>query len=140
MPQTQDYVTNGKLNSIIYELKSDLREVDTKHEKLYTELRHSNQLLNTTLLNLNNSIDKNIEVMDNITKSLEKTQQEVTIMKHENISRDYILKDLEEFKEEASGKLSSKFGETVKLVGFIITAFSAIVVAIIQAAPSLFGG
>lgn len=139
MPQNEEFVTNGKLNSVIYEIKTELREVDNKHEKFYTELRHSNQMLNTTLLNLNNSIDKNIEVMDNITKSLEKTQNDVMVMKHENISRDYILKDLEDFKEETSSKLSSRFAETVKLVGIIGGVFGTIIVAIINIAPALFG-
>lgn len=139
MPQNEEFVTNGKLNSVIYEIKTELREVDNKHEKFYTELRHSNQMLNTTLLNLNNSIEKNIEVMDNITKSLEKTQNDVMVMKHENISRDYILKDLEDFKEETSSKLSSRFAETVKLVGIIGGVFGTIIVAIINIAPALFG-
>lgn len=139
MPQNEEFVTNGKLNSVIYEIKTELREVDNKHEKFYTELRHSNQMLNTTLLNLNNSIDKNIEVMNNITKSLEKTQNDVMVMKHENISRDYILKDLEDFKEETSSKLSSRFAETVKLVGIIGGVFGTIIVAIINIAPALFG-
>lgn len=139
MPQNEEFVTNGKLNSVIYEIKTELREVDNKHEKLYTELKHSNQMLNTTLLNLNNSIDKNIEVMNNITKSLEKTQNDVMVMKHENISRDYILKDLEDFKEETSSKLSSRFAETVKLVGIIGGVFGTIIVAIINIAPALFG-
>ena len=139
MPQNEEFVTNGKLNSVIYEIKTELREVDNKHEKLYTELRHSNQMLNTTLLNLNNSIEKNIEVMDNITKSLEKTQNDVMVMKHENVSRDYILKDLEDFKEETSSKLSSRFAETVKLVGIIGGVFGTIIVAIINIAPALFG-
>lgn len=139
MPESQNYVTNGQLNTVVYELKNELKDIDNKHDKFYTELRHSNQMLNTTLLNLNNSIDKNIEVMDNITKSLEKTQSDVTIMKHENISRDYILKDLEDFKEETSGKLSSRFAETVKLVGIISGVFGTIIVAIINLAPALFG-
>lgn len=139
MPENQEYVTNGKLNNVIFELKTELRDVDNKHEKLYTELRHSNQMLNTTLSNLNNSIDKNLEVMNNINKSLEKTQDEVTIMKHENISRDYILKDLEEFKEETAGKLSSRFTEIIKLVGIISGVFGTIIVAIINLAPLLFG-
>lgn len=139
MPQNEEFVTNGKLNNVIYEIKTELREVDNKHEKLYTELKHSNQMLNTTLLNLNNSIDKNIEVMNNITKSLEKTQNDVMVMKHENISRDYILKDLEDFKEETSSKLSSRFAETVKLVGIIGGVFGTIIVAIINIAPALFG-
>lgn len=139
MPQNEEFVTNGKLNSVIYEIKTELREVDNKHEKFYTELRHSNQILNTTLMNLNKSIEKNIEVMDNITKSLEKTQNDVMVMKHENVSRDYILKDLEDFKEETSGKLSSRFAETVKLVGIIGGVFGTIIVAIINIAPALFG-
>lgn len=139
MPQNEEYVTSGKLNSVIYEIKTELREVDNKHEKLYTELRHSNQMLNTTLLNLNSSIEKNIEVMDNITKSLEKTQNDVMIMQHENVSRDYILKDLEDFKEETSSKLSSRFAETIKLVGIIGGVFGTIIVAIINIAPALFG-
>lgn len=139
MPENQDFVTNGKLNAVVYEIKSEMKDIDNKHEKFYTELRHSNQMLNTTLLNLNNSIDRNIEVMDNITKSLEKTQSDVTVMKHENISRDYILKDLEDFKEETSGKLSSRFTETVKLVGIIGGVFGTIIVAIINIAPALFG-
>lgn len=139
MPQNEEFVTNGKLNSVIYEIKTELREVDNKHEKFYTELRHSNQMLNTTLLNLNNSIEKNIEVMDNITKSLEKTQNDVMVMKHENVSRDFILKDLEDFKEETSSKLSSRFAETVKLVGIIGGVFGTIIVAIINIAPALFG-
>lgn len=139
MPQNEEFVTNGKLNSVIYEIKTELREVDNKHEKFYTELRHSNQILNTTLMNLNKSIEKNIEVMDNITKSLEKTQNDVMVMKHENVSRDYILKDLEDFKEETSSKLSSRFVETIKLVGIISGVFGTIVVAIINLAPLLFG-
>lgn len=139
MSQNEEFVTSGKLNSVIYEIKTELREVDNKHEKFYTELRHSNQILNTTLMNLNKSIEKNIEVMDNITKSLEKTQNDVMVMKHENVSRDYILKDLEDFKEETSSKLSSRFAETIKLVGIIGGVFGTIIVAIINIAPLLFG-
>ena len=78
--------------------------------------------------------------MKEISQDLKETKDDISTIKTENISRDFILKDLEEFKEEATGKLSAKFGDTVKLVGIISTAATAIIVAIINIAPVLFGG
>lgn len=139
MPESQNYVTNGHLNTVVYEIKTEIRDVRENAEKKHSDLKHNNELLQTTLLNLNNSIDKNTAVMDGIVKELEKSREDIQVIKHENISRDYILKDLEDFKVETSGKLSSSFSETVKLVGIIGGIFGTIIVAIINIAPALFG-
>lgn len=139
MPESQNFVTNGQLNTVVYEIKNEIRELDNKHEKLYTELRHDSKTLNNTLMILSDNIKENSVVMKEISQDLRDTKDEIGVIKTENISRDYILKDLEDFKEETAGKLSSRFTETIKLVGIIGGIFGTIIVAIINIAPALFG-
>lgn len=139
MPETQEYVTNGKLNTVIFEIKNEIRDVNEFHNKQYSELKHDSQTLNNTLLILSDNIKENSSIMKEISQDLKNTKDEISVMKTENMARDYILKDLEEFKEEASGKLSGRFKETVTLVLGISTVFGGIITAIITVAPSLFG-
>lgn len=139
MPETQDYVTNGKLNTVIFEMKNEIRDVNEFHNKQYSELKHDSQTLNNTLLILSDNIKESSSIMKEISQDLKSTKDEISVMKTENMARDYILKDLEEFKEETSGKLSGRFKETVALVLGISTVFGGIITAIITVAPSLFG-
>ena len=139
MPETQDYVTSGKLNTVIFEMKNEIRDVNEFHNKQYSELKHDSQTLNNTLLILSDNIKESSSIMKEISQDLKNTKDEISVMKTENMARDYILKDLEEFKEETSGKLSGRFKETVTLVLGISTVFGGIITAIITVAPSLFG-
>lgn len=140
MADEKNFVSNGKFNSVIFEIKNEIRDVNEAHHKNYTQLKHDSQLLNNTLSILSENIKENSKIMKEISQDLKDTKDDINTIKTENISRDFILKDLEEFKEETTGKLSAKFGDTVKLVGIISTAATAIIVAIINVAPVLFGG
>lgn len=139
LPESQEPVTNGQLNTVVYELKNEMRDINEFHNKQYTELKHNSQTLNNTLSILSDNIKENSAVMKEISQDLKTTKDEIGVIKVENISRDYILKDLEDFKEETSGKLTGRFAETVKLVGIIGGVFGTIIVAIINIAPALFG-
>lgn len=139
MPESQNYVTNGHLNTVVYELKNEIRVQEAENEKRHMKQEHNTELLTKTLMNLSENIKENSKVMQEISIDLKDTKEEIGIIKVENISRDYILKDLEEFKDETAGKLSGRFGEVVKLVGIIATVFSGIIIAIINIAPALFG-
>ena len=139
MPQSQEYVTNGKLNSVIFEIKNEIKDLRTDNEKQHLQHKHDTELLQNTLVNLNQTISDNTTVVSKVSEELKKNREEIAIMKVENTARDFLLKDLEDFRDETTDKLSGRFVETAKLLGIIVGVFGTIIVAIIQIAPALFG-
>lgn len=88
---------------------------------------------------MNKTISDNTTVVSKVSEELKKNREDIAIMKIENTARDYLIKDLEDFRDETTDKLSGRFVETAKLLGIIVGVFGTIIVAIIQIAPALFG-
>lgn len=139
MPQSQEYVTNGKLNSVIFEIKNEIKDLKSDNEKQHLQHKHDTELLQNTLVSLNQTISDNTTVVSKVSEELKKNREDIAIMKIENTARDYLIKDLEDFRDETTDKLSGRFVETAKLLGIIVGVFGTIIVAIIQIAPALFG-
>lgn len=139
MPQSQEYVTNGKLNSVIFEIKNEIKDLKSDNEKQHMQHKHDTELLQNTLVSLNQTISDNTIVVSKVSEELKKNREEIAVMKIENTARDFLIKDLEDFRDETTDKLSGRFVETAKLLGIIIGVFGTIIVAIIQIAPALFG-
>lgn len=139
MSQSQEYVTNGKLNSVIFEIKNEIKDLKTENEKQHLQHKHDTELLQNTLASLNKTISDNTTVVSKVSEELKKNQEDIAIMKYENTARDFLIKDLEDFRDETTDKLSGRFVETAKLLGIIVGVFGTIIVAIIQIAPALFG-
>lgn len=134
----KQYVTHEKFNTVVYELKTEIRETQVASDKMYTELKHSNSTLNNTLSNLNNTISELNSVMIGMREDSKEMKNEILGIEKENITRDNRVRDLEEFQETAEKHISGRLKEVVGLILGLGSIAATIVVAIIQLAPLFF--
>lgn len=138
MDKGSNFVSREKFNEVVYEIKQEIGAVDVKADRLYTELKNNNQHLKVSIDSLNKNIQAQTQMMSETMKEMKQISVDVDQINKENITRDYLLNDYGKFKEEASEKLSARFGETLRFLGVALGVVGTVIVAIIQVAHNFF--
>lgn len=138
MDKGNNFVSREKFNEVVYEIKQEIGAVDVKTDRLYTELKNNNQHLKVSIDSLNKNIQAQTQMMSETMKEMKQISVDVDQINKENITRDHLLDDYGKFKEEASEKLSARFGETLKFLGVALGVVGTVLVAIIQVAHNFF--
>lgn len=136
--EQHDYVTKAKLNEVVFEIKTEMREMDVKHEKFYAELVNNNASLSQTMSNLDKSIITQTEMMGEMLQDSKIMRQEIIDMQKENISRDNEINNLNDFKNETSEQMSRKSKEVFTFLGVIAMGVFGIIQAVIQVSHYFF--
>ena len=138
MDKGSNFVSREKFNEVVYEIKQEIGAVDVKTDRLYTELKNNNQHLKVSIDSLNKNIQAQTQMMSETMKEMKQISVDVDQINKENITRDHLLDDYGKFKEEASEKLSARFGETLRFLGVALGVVGTVIVAIIQVAHNFF--
>lgn len=138
MDKGSNFVSREKFNEVVYEIKQEIGAVDVKADRLFTELKNNNQHLKISIDNLNENIQAQTQMMSDTMKEMKQIGVDIDQINKENITRDHLLDDYGKFKEEASEKLSARFGETLKFLGVALGVVGTVIVAIIQVAHNFF--
>lgn len=138
MDKGNNFVSREKFNEVVYEIKQEIGAVDVKADRLFTELKNNNQHLKVSIDSLNKNIQAQTQMMSETMKELKQISVDVDQINKENITRDHLLNDYGKFKEEASEKLSARFGETLRFLGVALGVVGTVIVAIIQVAHNFF--
>lgn len=138
MDRGNNFVSREKFNEVVYEIKQEIGAVDVKADRLYTELKNNNQHLKISIDSLNENIQAQTRMMSDTMKEMKQMSVDIDQINKENITRDHLLDDYGKFKEEASEKLSARFGETLRFLGVALGVVGTVIVAIIQVAHNFF--
>lgn len=132
------YITQPEFNQVIYELKSDIKEVDNKYDKKLIHMERDNQQLTFILEQLNKNIENNNKIMNNLDKRFSNMEESYQTMREENIRRDHSIEKLEEFKISTDSLLSRKRKELGVFYAAIASGAATVIVAIINVAQGFF--
>lgn len=138
MDKGNNFVSREKFNEVVYEIKQEIGAVDVKADRLFTELKNNNQHLKVSIDSLNQNIQAQTQMMSETMKEMKQISVDIDEINKENITRDHLLDDYGKFKEEASEKLSARFGETLRFLGVALGVVGTVIVAIIQVAHNFF--